>query len=405
MNRNSLYVRVLLVIIALVVLLAFLNRSARHAPQDPWLPSSFNPVGAGSMAFYQTLADLNWPVERWREPLSRLSAYGSGNTLIITRSAVATRVSFSDQEISLLGQWVQKGNTLVLLGALGNWEDTRQLLREFGLIVPEDKTSGSFSDFLHPLDVSPSEEMRISPVPEAHENGLLVLPRTPPLPITSPSLARVLWEKEGQPYLVDFPHGAGRVICGASAQILSNDYLSQGDNLAIVLHLLAPDGQPPRHLFFEESHHGFSTIFALARLLEHPGFRFGGMLAILGVLTFLGSSLVRFGPVLPLRKSSGRSTLEFIDSIADLYQRADLRNDMIAYLFRETHQRIVHRLNLPPDATHALIASRLEQAYPQLPKWKKLAQRFDSRDYVSGLPPTGWLRVARELIEIKSAMA
>jgi len=40
-----------------------------------------------------------------------------------------------------------------------------------------------------------------------------------------------------------------------------------------------------------------------------------------------------------------------------------------------------------------------------LPKWKKLAQRFDSRDYMEGLPPSGWLRVARNLIEIKSAMA
>jgi len=47
----------------------------------------------------------------------------------------------------------------------------------------------------------------------------------------------------------------------------------------------------------------------------------------------------------------------------------------------------------------------LAQAHPHLPKWKKLAQRFDSRDYVEGLPPSGWLRVARELIEIKSAMA
>jgi len=39
-----------------------------------------------------------------------------------------------------------------------------------------------------------------------------------------------------------------------------------------------------------------------------------------------------------------------------------------------------------------------------LPKWKKLAQRFDSRDYLLGLPPSGWLRLARDLIAIKSAM-
>src|SRR5476651_1871528 len=98
MNRNAIYIRVLLVIVAIVVLLAFLNRSPQHARQDTWLPSSFNPVGAGTMALFETLEDMNWPVERWREPLSRLSEYGNGNTLIITRSRVGGRVSFSEQE-------------------------------------------------------------------------------------------------------------------------------------------------------------------------------------------------------------------------------------------------------------------------------------------------------------------
>jgi hypothetical protein len=187
--------------------------------------------------------------------------------------------------------------------------------------------------------------------------------------------------------------------------LLSNAFLGRGDNLAIVLQLIAPGGQPPRHLFFEESHHGFSAVYAMVRLLNDKGVRFAGMLALLGALAFLGTSLVRFGPVIPLHRETGRSTLEFVDSIADLYLRADLRNDTIKYLFVETHQRVLHRLNLPPTAPHDLIASRLQQANPHLPKWKKLAQRFDSRDYMEGLPPSGWLRVAKDLIEIKSAMA
>jgi hypothetical protein len=233
----------------------------------------------------------------------------------------------------------------------------------------------------------------------------MTLPGTAPLPIIMPHGARVLWQASGQPYVIDVPRGAGHVICGASAQLLSNKWLSQGDNLAIVLQLLAPAGRMPGHLFFEESHHGFSAIYAIVRLLDHTGVRFAGMLAVLGALVFLGSSLVRFGPVVPLQKETGRSTLEFVDSIADLYLRADQRNDTIKYLFTETHQRILRRLNLPATASHELIAARLQQAHPHLPKWKKLAQRFDSTDYTEGLPPSGWLKVARDLIEIKSAMA
>jgi hypothetical protein len=143
----------------------------------------------------------------------------------------------------------------------------------------------------------------------------------------------------------------------------------------------------------------------MTSLFDQPGVRFAGMLALLGALAFFASSLVRFGPVIPLQAPHGRSTLEFVDSIADLYLRADLRNDTMRYLFAETHQQVLHRLNLPPTAPHDLIASRLEQAHPLLPKWKKLAQRFDSHDYVQGLPPGGWLRVAKDLIQIKTAMA
>jgi hypothetical protein len=405
MNRNGTYVRVLLVLIALVVLLAFFNRSPRNNGSDTWLPSSFNAVGAGHMAFYQTLADLNWPVERWREPLSRLTTYGTGNTLIITRSRVGARVSFSEQEIGLLADWVKSGNRLILLGALGGWDDTREMLRRFGFVVPDNQDSNFVSEFFHPAEAKEGDQIAAVPPPQSGETGTLVLPRTPPLPESLPLQSRVLWEEQGRPYVVEVPYGAGRVICGASALVLDNVFLNKGDNLAIVLRMLAPGGQVPRHLFFEESHHGFSTIYAVVRLLDHPGVRFSGMLTLLALLALLGSSLLRFGPVIPLQRGGGRSTLEFVDSMADLYQRADLRNDMIDYLFRETHQRVLHRLNLPPTAPHELIGSRLAQAYPQLPRWKKLAQRFDSHDYVSGLPPSGWLRVARDLIQINLAMA
>jgi len=402
-SRNVVYIRVLLVVVAVVVLLAFINRSPQHTEQNTWLPSSFNPVGAGHMAFFQTLEDMNWPVERWREPLSRLSHYGTGNVLIVTRSRQGSPVNFTDQELGLLDDWVKQGNTLVLLGALTDWDDTRTFLAQIGFGVTEKPVS--VTSFLQPFERDIGRTVEAQPAGNAGRSGTLVAPDSETLPIELPANAKILWQDHNEPLLVDVPHGAGHVICGASDRLLSNSFLTKGDNLAIVLQLLAPGGRVPPHLFFEESHHGFSAVYALARLLGHPGLRFAGMLALLGALAFLAGSLVRFGPVLPLHREGGRSTLEFIDSIADLYLRADLRNDTIKYLFVETHQRILQRLNLPPSAPHELIASRLQQAHPHLPKWKKLAQRFDSRDYTEGLPPSGWLRVAKDLIEIKSAMA
>lgn len=403
MNRNVVYVRVLLVVLAIVILLAFISRKPQPAAHDTWLPSSYNPIGDGHMALFQTLQEMHWPVDRWREPLSRLSNFGTGNVLIVTRSRQGSRVTFSEQEIDLLDDWVKKGNTLMLFGALGDWDDTRMMLEQIGFKIPE-KTNGP-GDLFQPFELGKQPPIEAQPAVTSGETGTLVMPSTTPLPFNFPPNARLLWQDMGQPLVIDVPRGAGHVICGASEQLLSNAYLGKGENLAIILRLLAPEGRAPNHLFFEESHHGFSAAYALVRLLAHPGVRFGAMLALLGALAFLGSSFVRFGPVIPLHRETGRSTLEFVDSIADLYLRADMRDDTMKYLFVETHQRVLQRLNLPPTASHELIASRLQQANPHLPKWKKLAQRFDSRDYTEGLPPTGWLRVARELIQIKSAMA
>ncbi len=402
--RNVVYTRVLLVVLALVILLVFTNRGPGRARHDTWLPSSYNPVGAGSMAFYDTLRDLRWPVERWREPLSRLDARGNGNALVITRSRAGTPpVSFSDQEISLLLDWVAHGNTLVLLGAFADWDDTRELMREIGYGVP-DRTP-SVDDLWQAFEAPTSQSVSLSASAWARITSPLVQPKTVPLPELLPAGARVLYAAGAEPYVVTSPLGNGRVICGTSDRLLSNNFVTRGDNLAIVLSLLTPEGRMPRHLFFEESHHGYSAVYAMARLLDQPGVRFAGMLALLGVLAFFASSLARFGPVIPLHRTSGRSTLEFVDSIADLYQRADLRNDTMRRLFAETHQQVLQRLNLPPTAPHELIAARLERAHPHLPKWKKLAQRFDSNEYVQGLPPAGWLRVGRDLIQIKTALA
>ena len=403
-NRNIVYIRVLLVVLSIVVLLAFINRSPQRAPHDTWLPSSFNPIGAGNMALFQTLEELNWPVERWREPLSRLSNYGTGNVLIITRSKLGTpRVDFSEQETDLIDDWVKKGNTLLLLGALNDWDDTRTFLRQIGFGVQE--KPASVADLFRPFERQNGQVMEAQPAPGSNQTGTMILPRSAPLPFTFPANSKILWQENSDPYVIDVPRGAGHIICGASDRLLSNSFLGKGDNLAIVIQLLTPGGQTPHHLFFEETHHGFSAVYAIVRLLDDPGVRFAGMLALLGALAFLGSSLIRFGPMLPLHRETGRSTLEFVNSIADLYMRADLRNDTMKYLFFETHQRVLHQLNLPPTASHEVIASRLQQANPHLPKWKKLAQRFDSREYTEGLPPSGWLRVARDLIEIKSAMA
>ena len=220
-RRNVIYIRVLLVVLSIVILLAFVNRSPQRAPHDTWLPSSFNPIGAGNMAFFQTLQDLQWPVERWREPLGRLSeGYGTGNVLIIhplARSMLAGHKSSTGQEfVTLLGRFVGEasGNTLVAarradrLGRHPHLPPAARLRRGPIAGVYRRPHSSSRSNA-----TSPYQTMQLrSPLPmdpgTVHRHGL-VLPQSEPLPDTLPAQGENALARTGAPCLVDVPRGNG----------------------------------------------------------------------------------------------------------------------------------------------------------------------------------------------------
>ena len=279
----------------------------------------------------------NWPVERWREPLSRLSEYGTGNVADHHPLAAGSRRSaFPSQEIDLLDDWVKKGNTLVLLGALADWDDTRdvsganrfQRARQdhgLGHRAFSSRSSAKPAD----IAIEPTRRRR-------HRTGTLdPAALRAAARLATPPDAKMLWQDHDEPYLVDVPHGAGHVICGASDRLLSNAYLARATISPSCFNCCA--GRTSRRAIFSSRRAITASppIYAMVRLLDHPGVRFAGHAGAARARSrFLASSLVRFGPVIPLHRETGRSTLEFVDSIADLYLRADLRNDTIKYLFR-----------------------------------------------------------------------
>jgi len=92
--------RVLLVVLSIVVLLAFII--ARRGACCMTLASiELNPSGREHGAV-SNAADLDWPVERWREPTQPAFRTTHGNVLVITRSRRARGSIFSEQELDLL---------------------------------------------------------------------------------------------------------------------------------------------------------------------------------------------------------------------------------------------------------------------------------------------------------------
>lgn len=406
MRSNAFYIRALLGVVAITALVIVLFGRKQSGSTDFWLPSSFNAAPRGHKALYTTLDDLHWPVARWQSSYRDLS--GTGQVLLLARNSMSRRYPLQPTEIDQLLRWVEAGNRLILLGDFADAADARPLLEKIGFNqLPALTTSHPIYEHGSNLLARERGSLTLNIItPMENSAGALKiqLESCAPLPPLPASATVLCTNTQSTPYAAYLPYGQGGVAWVASASLIDNVFLSQALNLPFVLGLLQPHDQLPEKIWFEEAHHGYRTTFALAELLEQPGVRLASAQIAIGLLVFLSSQLVRFGPVRPLSRQTPRSTLEFIGSLANLYRRADIRNDIVRGLFHDTHQAILKRFDLPPDTNHDLLAQRLKETHPQLPGWKKLAQRFDSTDYIQGLPPSGWLKVSRELILIKNEM-
>lgn len=402
MRTNAFYIRALLGVVAFTALVIVLFGRKSGGSSDFWLPSSFNAGPRGHKALYTTLEDLRWPVGRWQGSPRELS--GTNQVLLLARNTLGRRYPLQPLEIEQLLNWVSAGNTLILLGDFAESADAKPLLEAIGFrhLTPVTASNRLYEQSSEMLSRE-RPQLALSQTGSSQLPNKVLVERTLPLP-TPPTQASLLLNDGPMPYAISQAQGQGQIILIATASLIDHAFLSQADNLPFVLRLLQPQGRMPEKIWFEEAHHGYRTTFALTDLFQQPGVQLASAQLAFGLLVFLSSQLVRFGPVRPLHRKTPRSTLEFVHSLANLYRRADIRNDIVSGLFRDTHQAILRRFNLPPETSHEVLARQLKEAFPQLPPWKKLAQRFDSDDYVQGLPPTGWLKVSRELITIKNTM-
>jgi hypothetical protein len=402
MNPQLNHLRSLFAVIAIIGFAAFVLLRPQTERRDGWLPSSVNPGPQGHKALYTTLERLGWPVARWHSSYSTLD--GINQVMIVTRHHFHRRESFTPEEIHRLMAWVAQGNSIILLGAFSAWEDTALLLSKSGFDVPPPPKK-NFLSVTETLLIKEREAIVLYPPGPSRENpSTLLIEESPALPRYSNRISP-LWTSQQGTYLAKTIHGAGEIVFCSTPSLIDNQFLRERDNLNYVLHLLAPNGDIPKTIWFEEVHHGYRMNYPVTELLKEPGLKLALWQIALGILVFFTSQAIRFGPVIPYVREKNRSGLEFVRSMAQLYHRADLRNEIIQSIFEETHRSVLRKLNLPPRTSHAIVSERLEQAFPHLPSWKKLANRFDTHQYIAGLPPKGWLKAAQDLIKIKREMS
>lgn len=334
-----------------IVVVAVVGALLTQSDQKQWTRytgSTYSSGPRGCKALYVLLEELQLPVMRLRRPLLRLSA--CRGVLVIAGPSL---VPFEKREIASLKKWVREGNQLIIFDGVRSLS----FLRE-----PSDSSRNSpRKSSIRPSLHSPSSSF-----------GLKIKEHTGTSPstltVTLPGMkgtARIrvsgvtrwsgvpkgwtelVGDPEG-PIFVSRKLGKGGVVAIADSSFPSNRQLSQEQNLRMVLALLLAE-RKPEQILFEEYHHGHGISESF---WSHAG---SSVLALVLVQSLLGFGLFFFskraqqgGRYRSLTAERGRSSLEYVDSMATLYKSSGAGALALESVLRRVLQLISRRAGIQP---------------------------------------------------------
>lgn len=138
------------------------------------------------------------------------------------------------------------------------------------------------------------------------------------------------------PLLGRWPVGRGEVFVMSCPEIFRNDRLAHGDHLAL-LEALAGAGRP---VYFDEYVHGLQTSSGVMELFRSWGLGPLVILSALAAAIYFWRATARIGPEEDDHRETRTEAVEFVDSLAQLYNRALSRVEALA-LYEEAFKKSV----------------------------------------------------------------
>jgi hypothetical protein len=409
-QRFAIIVTIAIVLGILIALNTANYVETREQPDTELAPnrSTYNSGATGTRAFYDLLNEAGYKVMRWRETASVLLSENRAH--VSTFVIIGTTLEpIEDDEIKNLLLWVKQGGRLVIIDRFaekvlpksGDWiisdefgdfpggvdpANTAEMTAGVGSIHPAQPTlltrnvqSVRLSRFASVIkfiyakdtkDAKPAEHGVVTIYPaegesndESPDEGKAPPPQQPnsgnkgATPVAlSPAPVVHLSNSKGA-VLVDYPHGAGRIVVLSDPYIVANGGIKLEDNLQLAINAVAGN---QGLIAFDEYHQGRG----LARNAMAAYFAGTPVLAICGQLTLLVLVILwtrgrRFGRALPLPLVDRRSSLEFVASMAELQQRAGALDLAIENIYSRTRRALTRYAGVDYHSSRAEIAERV----------------------------------------------
>lgn len=338
-------------------------------------PSVFNDRASGSRGCLEWTRALGYHPVVWRQNWQRLPQSGGQVLMVIAPRAGAAfspltggeedraavrrdpTVLQADDARALL-QWLRAGHTAIVMASRLPTGHTAGETRAAG--------AGGSDTFADALDLSAdtateggrTEFGPLQPVPETA--GILSVHSASDARLRrhAPDAIALFGDNAG-PLALSVPVGRGRLVAIADGRFASNAGLPRSENALFLAHVLAQGARPGATVLFDEYHHGDALLASDATLWTALGrpLQLAFIQGALALLVVMGALAVRFGTPRLLAEGQRRASVEYVDSLAGLYRRAQASPVALEAVYRQFLRDLTGSLALAPDVSLERLAN------------------------------------------------
>jgi hypothetical protein len=344
-----------LLLIAGTILLVLIVATVVFAPppdeaEGQGITTTYSTTKSGAQAAYLLLGDLGYRSERWEKSPAELPADADGTILIL-----ASPFDFPDKkERDALLAFVRSGGWIVYAG-------------NFPFLFLE---SGDVAPPSIPKTPSPAAETfsAIAPSPFTLGASKITMNATDRW-VTSAGAQVPLYGDPEEPVVVTWRMEKGRILWWAAPTPLTNSEISLGENLPFFLSCIRavrPGASPGQTtVLWDEYFHGYrGSLWDYFEETPVPWALFQLALVAVFILFAFGR---RSGPLYAPAGVSRLSPLEFVDTLGDLYRRADAGSAAVRVAYQRFRTQLLRRLALAPSISNM----QLDAAVRERLGWKQ----------------------------------
>ena len=333
-------------LVVLLVLITALAATQKETQQEYPVLSTLSSAPNGALALKLWVQELNYDVDE--QVLAEFEPPEDASILFMLEPLFPT-----EGELESVDTWVEEGGTLIAIG------------EAYGMLSLIDH----YEFFFNFLPANPEAPAIDAP--------LLLSPSTFELTNARVRLALdserddyvTLVTYAGQPVLVSFEQGKGRVILGTLSQSLTNAGLKEGGNPELALNLLAL-AKAKGPVWFDEWHHGEQggeRLLGPGEFLRSTPVGRSLLFVVFAVFIAFFLQGRGFGRPVPLpQEIKRRGALEHVTGIANLSRRAAHRSAVMMQYHDQIKRKLGHRYRLDPGMDDEQYVDKLSGYNPSI---------------------------------------